>query len=219
MREVAVFGATGATGRELVRQLAAIDGVTVHAIVRRPPTAGERPPGVVDHVIPSLEPRQFPTLPALDAAFCALGTTIAKAGSQSAFAAIDHDLVVAAGAWAKSQNCPQFHVISSLGATTETRNFYLRTKGETERDLEALDLPSLTIYQPSLLHAPARDEFRLGEWLGYFALAAIGRLPLPAVRRIKPVPVAQLAACMIHHARAPRPGCHRVTSGEITSTK
>ncbi|QQL45705.1 NAD(P)H-binding protein [Sulfuriroseicoccus oceanibius] len=215
MKEVAVFGATGATGRELVRQLAAGEGLTVHAIVRRPLPAEDRPNRVIEHVVPTMAPEHFPDLPHLDAVFCALGTTIAKAGSKPAFTAIDHNLVVAVGEWTKARHCPQLHVISSLGATTAPRNFYLRTKGETEHNLEALDLPSLTIYQPSLLHAPQRDEFRLGERLGYIALAAISWLPFATVRRIQPVPVATLAACMIAHAKNPHPGCHRVTSETI----
>src|SRR4029077_16120052 len=77
--------------------------------------------------------------------FCTLGTTIAKAGSQAAFRAVDYELPMRAARAAKEAGVEQFLLVSSVGADPASSNFYLRTKGELERDLAALKLPALHI--------------------------------------------------------------------------
>jgi uncharacterized protein YbjT (DUF2867 family) len=52
----------------------------------------------------------------LDVAFCALGTTMAVAGSKEAFYHVDHDLVLAFAKAAKAQGAEKFVLVSSLGA-------------------------------------------------------------------------------------------------------
>jgi uncharacterized protein YbjT (DUF2867 family) len=94
--------------------------------------------------------------------FCTLGTTIAKAGSQAAFRAVDYDLPMRAARAAKEAGIEQFLLVSSAGADPRSSNFYLRTKGELERDLAALKLPALHIFRPGLLLGQ-RQEFRMSE--------------------------------------------------------
>ena len=55
----------------------------------------------------------------------------------------------------------QFVVVSSVGADPASKNFYLRTKGEMERELSKLPFKALHILRPSLLIGK-RAEFRLG---------------------------------------------------------
>ncbi len=64
--------------------------------------------------------------------FCALGTTIRKAGSQEAFRQIDLELPLRAAEEALKAGAEQFVVVSSVGADPASKNFYLRTKGELE---------------------------------------------------------------------------------------
>src|SRR4029077_1833999 len=86
-----------------------------------------------------------------DVALCCLGTTIRQAGSEHAFRAVDVDCVLAFARAAKAAGARRFVVISSVGADTSARNFYLRTKGEMEEQLIAAGFESLDILQPSLL--------------------------------------------------------------------
>jgi len=51
----------------------------------------------------------------------------------------------------KRAGIEQFLLVSSVGADPGSSNFYLRTKGELERDLAALKLPALHIFRPGLL--------------------------------------------------------------------
>src|SRR5262249_24000463 len=94
--------------------------------------------------------------------FCALGTTIRKAGSQAAFRGVDLELPLRAAQEAWKAGAEQFVVVSSVGADAGSKNFYLRTKGELERELSRLSFRAIHILRPSLLIGK-RQEFRLGE--------------------------------------------------------
>lgn len=91
------------------------------------------------------------SLPPADIAICALGTTIASAGSKDAFRAVDHDAVLAFAVAAQMAGVNHFIVVTAVGANPKAGVFYSRVKGETERDLEALDFSRLDIAQPGLL--------------------------------------------------------------------
>jgi uncharacterized protein YbjT (DUF2867 family) len=143
----------------------------------------------------------------VDAVICCLGTTIAKAGSQEKFRYVDHDLVVDLGRWAKSQGVPAFSVVSAIGADPSSRIFYNRVKGEMERDLQQLALPSLNIFQPSILTGP-RDETRIGERIGILFMTATAPLMIGLLRKYKPMPHDVLAKALIVSALKAEPGKH-----------
>ena len=70
-----------------------------------------------------------------------LGTTIRQAGSQDAFRAVDHDLLLACARAAKAAGTAHMIAVSSVGAAAHSANFYLRTKGEVEEELRAMSRP------------------------------------------------------------------------------
>jgi len=80
-------------------------------------------------------------------------------------------------------------VVSSVGADSASKNYYLRTKGEMKNQLISLDLSSLTIYRPSLLYGAKREEFRFGEMLGFYFRQLFSCLPFTIIKRYKPVSV------------------------------
>src|SRR5262249_62336295 len=92
--------------------------------------------------------------------FCALGTTIRKAGSEAAFRKVDLEMPLRAAQEALKAGAEQFVVVSSVGADPNSKNFYLRTKGELEAELAKLPFGAIHILRPSLLIG-RRQEFRL----------------------------------------------------------
>lgn len=154
-------GATGLTGEHLLDRLLSEPTVArVLAPTRRPLAAHshlQNPVGELSELLPQL---QGP----VDTAFCCLGSTIKQAGSEAAFRAIDHDLVLAFAQRARELGARHLLVISALGADPKSSVFYNRVKGEMEQALQAQGWPQLTIVRPSLLLG-ARQEFRLGERL------------------------------------------------------
>ncbi len=118
---------------------------------------------------PKLEQKivSFDALSAADFAgandiFCALGTTIRKAGTQEAFQRVDLEYPLAAARQGLSAGATQFLLVSSAGADAAAKNFYLRTKGELEEKLGELGYKALKIFRPGLLLGK-REEVRPGE--------------------------------------------------------
>lgn len=160
-QHILLAGATGLTGEHLLDRLLSEPTVArVLAPTRRSLAAHghlHNPVGELGELLPQL---QGP----VDTAFCCLGSTIKQAGSEAAFRAIDHDLVLAFAQRARELGARHLLVISALGADPKSSVFYNRVKGEMEQALQAQGWPQLTIVRPSLLLG-ARQEFRLGERL------------------------------------------------------
>src|SRR6266853_3257640 len=114
--------------------------------------------------------------------FCALGTTIRKAGSQEAFRRVDLELPLRAAQQALNAGAEQFVIVSSVGADPASKNFYLRTKGELERELAKLPFRAIHILRPSLLIGK-RAEFRLGEAIGMKIAPVLDLLTLGPLRK------------------------------------
>lgn len=109
----------------------------------------------------------FDNLNAIDFAgaadvYCALGTTMHKAGSREAFRRVDMDYPLAAAKAARESGAAQFVLVSSVGANARSSSFYLRTKGELDEEVSKLGFETVHIFRPSLLLGN-REEFRLGE--------------------------------------------------------
>ncbi|HEV7257885.1 MAG TPA: NAD(P)H-binding protein [Bosea sp. (in: a-proteobacteria)] len=147
----------------------------------------------------------------VDAVICALGTTIAAAGSQAEFYRVDHYYPIACARAARRHGATVFVLNSAKGADVTSRFFYSRVKGEVERDLAGLDFVSLTIVQPGLIGGE-RKEFRTGERLATIALKLLTPI-LPRAWHINPAD--KIAAAMIEAAAAAEPGRHVVASSEL----
>ena len=188
---VLLIGATGLVGGHCLDALRADGRVATVTVLQRGVPAAER--GDARLRVLQADFDRLDALPAntfhVDAAICALGTTIGKAGSQAAFRRVDHDYVLAVAQRARAAGASRFGLVSALGAEVGSRVFYNRVKGEIEVAIEALGFDSLSIVRPSLLLG-ARDEFRLGERLS----APLGRL-LP--RRWRAVPAEAVARALV----------------------
>ncbi len=150
-------------------------------------------------------------LPSTDDAFCCLGTTIKKAGSQEAFRAVDHDAVLAFAKAARKAGARRFLLVSALGANARSRIFYNRVKGETEEDLKSVGFESLVILRPSLLLGE-RAESRPGEHVATVVTKALGPLLRPFSSR--PIEARTVARAMVALARETT-GVRVAMSGEL----
>lgn len=190
-----VAGATGLVGQELVRQLCSNqDYANVISLVRDLVAASKLFPPSEKVLIRSLPVGQETIVG--DEFYCTIGTTIKKAGSQAAFAAVDHDLVLDLASRAKDGSVGRVVVVTSVGSDPNSTNFYLRTKGQTERDLLALGLKRLEIYRPSLLLGN-RGEFRLLERLGIIVYPFQSWTLRGSFSKYRPISATELAARMI----------------------
>lgn len=189
-----VAGATGEIGRRLVQTLVVQNpNAEIHLLVRaHSQLFGD---DIQQHVVDFDKLDEFKLDLTFDRAFCCLGTTIKQAGSQANFKHVDHHLILQFAHWSQAHGCVEFACISAVGANTKSSNFYLATKGQTERDLQQMHWQALWFIRPSLLLGH-RDEFRLGEYLG----AIIGRLISPflvgRLTKYKPINMLRVAQVM-----------------------
>ncbi|HQR21963.1 MAG TPA: hypothetical protein PLE54_17525 [Burkholderiaceae bacterium] len=197
-RVAVVAGATGLVGSELLRRLQRASAYgRIVALTRRPLGLGGRiveVPAQFDALADALD-SAVPAAASVDA-FCCLGTTLRKAGSQAAFRHVDFDCVVAFGRWAARRRARRLVVISALGADAGSRVFYNRIKGEAEDALRALAGQSVVLLRPSLLDG-RRSEWRVGEFLA-LALTRPWRRLMPTA--VRPVAVADVAQSMLDAA-------------------
>lgn len=199
-----VAGATGMVGAELCRQLQQDRRFSPVVVLARRQPALAGPPLQVEIVDFDRLGEWDPSVQ-IDTVFCALGTTIRKAGSEAAFRAVDHDLVLEMARLAQRGHARHFIFVSSLGADPESKVFYLRVKGEAEEAVKGLGLPHAVALRPSFLEGD-REESRPGEK----AAKAVGRVLKPLLlgrlEKYRPTPADKVAAAMRHVSQPGREG-------------
>lgn len=187
-----IAGATGLTGREVVRQLRARGDEAVAHV--RPDSsrleewktrfdalgaAVDTSPWTDEGMTSALRARQS------DVVFALLGTTRKRgrdaraSGKDETYETVDYGLsAMLLRAAVESGSKPRFVYLSSMGVTPTTRNAYLAVRHRMETELRESGL-SWGIARPSFIGGD-RDEHRLGESIGIAvgdgALAVLGAL-------------------------------------------
>jgi uncharacterized protein YbjT (DUF2867 family) len=208
-----VAGASGLIGGHLIQALLeAPDYSRIFALTRRP--YGREHSKLANRIV--VFARMAEQLKGLQVndAFCCLGTTIAAAGSQEAFREADVDAVLQFANAARAAGATRFVVVSSARADADSKNFYLRTKGEMEEAVSALGFPSLDILQPSLLLGP-RKESRPMETLGRLFAPIINPMLTGPREALRAIPAETVARGMVGAARRGTRGVYRYTYGGI----
>jgi uncharacterized protein YbjT (DUF2867 family) len=168
-------GASGLVGGEcLARLLERPEYGRVIVLARRELGAAARHPKVQQLITDFSDLDSFGPELAGEHVFCALGTTIRKAGSQARFREVDYEYPRRLAELTRRQRARHFSVVSALGASPNSPFFYSRVKGELEQALKVMDWPSLGIFRPSLIageRAESRPLEKLSERLLRFAPA------------------------------------------------
>jgi uncharacterized protein YbjT (DUF2867 family) len=205
-------GATGLVGANLLDVLLeAGDFSRVVAVTRRP--LAREHPRLANRTV------QFDKIAAQLAgftchtAFCCLGTTIRAAGSEQAFRRVDMDYVLAVARVAQAQ---RFVVVSSVGANARSGNFYMRTKGEMEEALMALNLPALDIMQPGILLG-WRHPIRPLELAISVLAPLVNPVLIGSCAIYRGIPARKVALAMLGAVRSGRRGTNRYTYAGIVA--
>ena len=188
-----VLGGTGLVGGHCLRLLLAEPGYdSVTALLRRPiPEA----PRLVQRIVDFDRLEKLEPFPVADV-FCALGTTIRQAGTKEEFRKVDFQYPVKVAKWSLAAGAAQFVLVSSTGADPRARNFYLRTKGESEEAISALPFDAVHIFRPSLL-VGVRSERRRGETLAAGVARGLEFLLVGRLRRFRSISAATVAEAMV----------------------
>jgi uncharacterized protein YbjT (DUF2867 family) len=203
---IALIGSTGLVGRKTVESCIGRSDVRLTAIARREvklPQGARMELVVADPanwgaVIDAVRP---------DALICALGTTWNRAGKdEAAFRAVDQQLVIDTARAAHRAQVRRMVCVSALGADVRSKNFYLRVKGEVEKELSAIGFKRLDILRPGLLRGARVDDHRPLEALGQALAPLVGPLLIGKWKPYHPIGAEVVARATLGLAARKAPG-------------
>jgi uncharacterized protein YbjT (DUF2867 family) len=205
MTKIVLAGATGLVGNLVAHKLSATDG-ELHVLTRRKLAVP------IDRVEQHIcETETWPEIIEAirpDIAISCLGTTMRLAGSQAAFAAVDNDLVLSFANAAFAAGARNMISVSSVGASSNSNNFYLATKGKADRALEQIGFDSVNILRPGLLRGERGGDRRIGERIGIMLSPLADLALLGGLRRYRSISANEVAQAICSLVATTQPGFH-----------
>ena len=191
-----VVGATGATGKDLLKQLLEDRAYkTVIVFVRH--DLGIIHPKLTTFVVDFNDIPSWSHLIQGDVLFSLLGTTRAKAGGKEQQWKVDYDYQYEIAKAARKNGVHTMELMSAVGADKNSRFFYSRMKGELEEAIQHLDFPRLIITRPPSLVRRRSDRWM--ERISVFVLRVINKLGL--LRHLAPMKTQNVARVLRRTAK------------------
>jgi len=134
-------------------------------------------------------------LPDCEHIYICLGTTIKKAGSQASFKKVDLDYCLGFAKKARESGVTKISLVTSVGANADSKNFYLKTKGELENKIKVMGFDSVNIFQPGLLLGN-RDEIRPIEFLGQYGSFLLNMVLFGSLKKYRSIEASKVAYAM-----------------------
>jgi uncharacterized protein YbjT (DUF2867 family) len=194
-RSALVFGATGLVGRYLVEELIYNQEYSLIKVFGRGEYQAENKK-IEYHRIDFDLPDTWSGQVAGDDLFICLGTTIRKAGSVAMMERIDRDYPASVARIAAKNGIRRIAVVSSMGASAASKNYYMRIKGEMEDQIIAAGIAKTVIVRPSMLIGD-RNEFRLAELIAKGVMTVINPLMVGSAKKYRGIHGRTVARAMI----------------------
>jgi uncharacterized protein YbjT (DUF2867 family) len=215
-KKAIIAGASGSIGNSLVKQLLTNETYTeVLVLVRR--DLGIKHPKLQQLVLNFEEINNYATQITGDVVFCCLGTTKSQTPDQGEYRKIDYQYPLDIAWIAQTNGARSYHLISAIGADKNSSTFYIRTKGEVERDLKAVPFESIHIYRPSLLDGE-RKQHRILEKISNVVMRVINPLLFGGLKKYRSIRVSTVARAMILNSMEEKKGVFVYESDRIQET-
>jgi uncharacterized protein YbjT (DUF2867 family) len=203
---IVMMGATGAVGGIAARTLASMATVDRLTLLGRRRAEGLSDASVAQHVVDVMEPSSYAALlPGHDGAVCTLGVGQPSKVSREELVRIDKTAVLAFADACKAAGVRRFSLLSSVGASATSPNFYLRTKGELEDGLRRLGFERLSLFEPSVIITP-QNRYGWSQALVLAAMPVINPLLAGALRKFRGIEIGTLGRAIAHDALDDAPG-------------
>ena len=190
-KTVALFGSTGLIGGEILKLLINDDNYeTINVITRKKVNVKSKK--IKNYIIDFSDPEDYKkVIKKGNIIIASIGTTQSKVNfNKNEYRKVDYDILLNIAKACKSNEASSLSFVSSAGANSKNKNFYLKLKGEIEKSIIQLDLKSCLIFRPSLLLGK-RNEFRFGEMIAQKFMPLISFLMKSDYKPIKAVDVAK----------------------------
>ncbi|HYD81342.1 MAG TPA: NAD(P)H-binding protein [Paucimonas sp.] len=203
---VVMLGASGAVGSHVVGTLLAMPQLAGLSLLNRRRLDLPSDARLRQHVVDVLAPPSYRHLLAGHrAAVCTLGVGEPSKIGKAEFVRIDKDAVLDFARACKEAGIEHFELLGSVGADPGSASFYLRTKGELERDLEALGFARLSLFRPSMILTPT-NRYGFTQAMTLAVWPRLNPLLQGSWRRYRGIPVASLGAAMARNLAVPGAG-------------
>ena len=134
-------------------------------------------------------------------AVCTLGVGEPSKVTREHFVAIDKTAVLAFASACRESGVEHFELLSSVGVSSGSRSFYLRTKGELEDGLEALGFDRLSLFHPSMILTPT-NRYGASQAVALAIWPLLRPVLLGGLRRFRGVPVETRGRAIAEHVGA-----------------
>lgn len=154
-----ILGATGMIGNLLTEQLLQDDSFRLVRLLVRRPIEKTHPKLEVKLVDFDNEEDIKNKLGSGDVIFSCMGTTQGNVkGDKALYRKIDHDIPVTVARLGKEAGFHSFMLVSAVGSNANSHTFYIKLKGEIERDISNINYGATGIFQPSMLLGERKEK-------------------------------------------------------------
>ena len=203
MIKITLFGPTGLIGNEILKLLENDSAFEKINVVSRRPLELKSKKSNLNIIDFKNFNSYLNVIDGSDIVLAAIGTTQSKVGfNKKKYREIDFDIISNAVKACKEKNVKHFSFVSSAGADINNNSFYLKLKGEIEKEGESKQLNSSTVYRPSLLLGN-RKENRFGEKVAQILIPLISFF-FPD--NYKPIRASDVAKAMVNESKNYRSG-------------
>ena len=191
-----VLGATGATGKEIVKLLLEDSNFSkVSLFVRREIDIDHEK--LIIHKIDFARLDVYNSLVEGDILFSALGTTVKEAGGKKEQFLVDYTYQYEFAKIASENGVNHYSLVSSFGANKNSFFFYPKIKGALESSVKSLKFNKIHIFQPPSLIRQL-ELIRFGERYSIKFFQGINKLGF--LKSLKPLLVKDLAMKIINES-------------------
>jgi len=188
-----VIGATGLVGKLLVQQLLENENFDkVRIFVRR--DSGLKHSKLEQHIVDFSDENTWSKFLTGDVLFSALGTTLKQAGGKEKQYEIDVVFNRNFAKKAKENGIENYVLVSSIGANSKSKIFYLHIKGKLDDAVAEMNFKNLVILRPSSLTGD-RDGKRMAEKISVPVMNFVTKF---MVKNYRPIHGKTVAKAMIN---------------------
>ena len=208
-----LLGSSGLVGNQLLTLLLNCPTYTQVILFNRKPSLVKHPK-IKEFVVDFNNLENHKNEIKADAIFSCLGSTKSKTPNLADYRKVDFDIPLFFAEEGSKNGAQQYHLISSLGADAQAKNFYTKLKGEVEEALKKCAIPGIYIYQPSFLIGN-RLEKRVLEKLVLGFVKILSPFLIGKLKKFKGIEASILAKAMLNTSLKSELGIHTYTSDII----
>ncbi|ASJ70913.1 NAD(P)H-binding protein [Granulosicoccus antarcticus] len=198
---IVMMGATGAVGSEVVAALRSEPGLGKLALLGRRELAGINQENIEQHCIDILNPESYQALlSGYQCAICTLGIGEPSKVDKQDFLRIDKQAVLDFATHCRQAGIEHFQLLSSVGVDAQSRSFYLRSKGELNEALLALNFKRLSLFQPSMIITP-NNRYGFSQALTLALWPALSHIMVGPLRKFRGIAVEKLGTAIARNSQ------------------